>query len=152
MNNYSFKYKNDKLFNIMALIFFIFFVLILFIILFSSKTILTKILFILLAFIGINLLLILISRIICITIGIINFDKHSFIYDSLNNEYTINYQEIEYINKMNYIDNDSIIRNENYLYKIKIKNAGYFIFKKYDDSLDKAMTELSNRANIKIDE
>ena len=150
--NFSFKYKNDKLFNIISLIFFIFFVLVLFIILGGNGTILTKILFILLSFIGINLLLILVSRVICITVGTITFDKHSFIYETLNNEYTLNYQEIEYINKLNYIDSDSLIRNENYLYKVKIKDAGYFIFKKYDDSLDEAMSELSKRTKIEIDE
>ena len=111
-----------------------------------------KILYILLSFIGINLLLIFISRVICITVGTISLDKHSFIYETLNSEYTINYQEIEYINKLNYIDNDSIIRNENYLYKVKVKDAGYFIFKRYDDSLDDAMSELSKIAKIKIDE
>ena len=152
MNVFSFKYKNDKLFNIISLIFFIFFVLLLFIILGSDNKILTKILYILLSFIGINLLLIFISRVICITVGTISLDKHSFIYETLNSEYTINYQEIEYINKLNYIDNDSIIRNENYLYKVKVKDAGYFIFKRYDDSLDDAMSELSKIAKIKIDE
>ena len=150
--NFSFKYKNDKLFNIISLIFFIFFVLVLFIILGGNSAILTKILFILLAFIGINLLLILVSKVVCITVGTITFDKHSFIYETLNNEYTLNYQEIEYINKLNYIDSDSLIRNENYLYKVKIKDAGYFIFKKYDDSLDEAMSELSKRTKIEIDE
>ena len=152
MKVFSFKYKNDKLFNIMSLIFFIFFVLLLFIILGSDNNILTKVLFILLSFIGINLFLILLSRIICISVGTISFDKHSFIYETFNNEYTLNYQEIEYINKLNYIDNDSIIRNENYLYKVKIKDAGYFIFKRYDESLDNAMIELSNRTEKEIDE
>jgi len=152
MNIFCFKYKNDKLFNIISLIFFIFFVLLLFIILGSSNTVLTKILFVLLTFIGINLFLILISKVVCISVGTISFDKHSFIYETFNNEYTINYQEIEYINKMNYVDNDSIIRSENYLYKVKVKNAGYFIFKRFDDSLDNAMIELSNRSNTKIDE
>ena len=152
MSTFSFKYKNDKLFNIISLIFFIFFVLLLFIILGGKNTVLTKILFVLLAFIGINLLLVLISKVICITTGTINFDKHSFIYDTLNNEYTINYQEIEFINKINYIESDSIIRNTNYLYKIKVKNAGYFIFKRCDDSLDKAIEELAKRTNKEIDE
>ena len=152
MKTFSFKYKNDKLFNIISFIFFIFFILLLIIILGSNNSILTKILFILLAFIGINLFLILISRVICISVGIISFDKHSFIYETINSEYTINYQEIEYINKNNYIDNDSIIRNESYLYKVKIKNAGYFIFKKYDDSIDDAIIELSKKSDIKIDE
>ena len=152
MKSFYFKYKNDKLFNIISFIFFIFFVLLLFIIIGSTNTILTKVLFVLLAFIGINLLLILISKVICITGGTISFDKHSFIYETINNEYTINYQEIEYINKTNYVDNDSIIRNQNYLYKVKIKDAGYFIFKRFDDSLDEAMLELSKRTNKEIDE
>lgn len=152
MNIFCFKYKNDKLFNIISLIFFIFFVLLLFIILGSNNSILTKILFILLAFIGINLFLILISKVVCISVGTITFDKHTFIYETFNNEYTINYQEIEYINKMNYIDNDSLIRSENYLYKVKIKEAGYFIFKRFDDSLDEAMIELSKKTNKEIDE
>lgn len=152
MKSFYFKYKNDKLFNIISFIFFIFFVLLLFIIIGSTNTILTKVLFVLLAFIGINLFLILISKVICITGGTISFDKHSFIYETINNEYTINYQEIEYINKTNYVDNDSIIRNQNYLYKVKIKDAGYFIFKRFDDSLDEAMLELSKRTNKEIDE
>ena len=152
MNIFCFKYKNDKLFNIISLIFFIFFVLLLFIILGSNNSILTKILFILLAFIGINIFLIIISKVVCISVGTITFDKHTFIYETFNNEYTINYQEIEYINKMNYIDNDSLIRSENYLYKVKIKEAGYFIFKRFDDSLDEAMIELSKKTNKEIDE
>ena len=152
MKVFTFKYKNDKLFNIISLIFFIFFILLIFIILSNVDSILYKILYILLSFIGINILLIFISKYICITNGTISFDKHSFIYETLNNEYTINYQEIEYINKMIYIDNDSIIRNENYLYKVKIKNAGYFIFKHYDDSLNEAIEELSSRSNKEIDE
>lgn len=152
MKSFYFKYKNDKLFNIISFIFFIFFVLLLFIIIGSTNAILTKVLFVLLAFIGINLLFILISKVICITGGTMSFDKHSFIYETINNEYTINYQEIEYINKTNYVDNDSIIRNQNYLYKVKIKDAGYFIFKRFDESLDEAMLELSKRINKEIDE
>ena len=152
MKIFCFKYKNDKLFNIISLIFFIFFILLLFIILGSSHPILTKILFVLLTFIGMNLFLILISKVVCISVGTMSFDKHSFIYETFNNEYTINYQEIEYINKMDYVDNDSIIKTENYLYKVKVKDAGYFIFKRFDESLDNAMAELSDRTNTKIDE
>ena len=152
MNTFNFKYKNDRLFNVISFIFFIFFILLIFIIISNVDNMLYKILYLLLSFIGINLLLIFISRFVCITLGTINFDKHSFIYETLNNEYTINYQEIEYINKESYIDNDSIIRKENYLYKIKIKNAGYFIFKFYDSSLDDVIKELSLRSNKEIDE
>lgn len=152
MNIYAFKYKNDRIFNILSFVFFIFFSLIVFIIFGSDNTTLYKILFLLISFIGINLMLIFISKCVCITMGTITFDKHSFIYESLNNEYTINYQEIEYISKESYIDSDSIIRKENYYYKIKIKNAGYFIFNYYDDSLDKAINELAIRSKKEIDE
>lgn len=152
MNVFSFKYKNDYLFNIISFVFFIISIVALIAILVSDIVIINKILFILLTFVIINVLLILVNNIGCITNGRFTLDKHSFIYESLRNEYTINYQEIEYINKEIYTDNNSFIKKVNYCYKIKIKNAGCFTFKYYNSSLDDAIEELALRANKDIEQ
>ena len=150
MKSYSFKYKNDYFYNIMSCLLFIILILI-FILLFKYvNSTIYKILFILLSFIIANILLVFLAKIVQVTNGRFTFDKHSFIYDSLNKEYTINYSEIEYITKEIYMDTDSFIKHENYMYTIKIKNAGYFTFKYCDDSLDDAILLLSEKANIKI--
>ena len=152
MNTFNFKYKNDRLYNIVSFIFLLIFGLISYLILKNIDFTINKILFILLTFIIVYLLSAFVNKLVCVTNGRFTFDKHSFIYETLSNEYTINYQEIEYINKSIYIDTDNLIRKENYIYNIKIKNAGYFSFKYCNDSLDEAIEELALRSNKEIDE
>lgn len=150
MNTCSFKYKNNHFYNIMSCLLFIILILAIIIIFKYTNTILYKLLFVLLAFIICNLILAFLAKIVQVTNGRFTFDKHSFIYDTLNKEYTINYSEIEYISKDVYTDTDRLIRSENYVYTIKIKNAGAFTFKYVDDSLDDAMLLLSQNADIEI--
>ena len=152
MNVFNFKYKNNYLFNIVSFISFIISIIAIVVILMSNIIIINKILFILLTFVIINILIFIINNIGCVTNGRFTLDKHSFIYETLRNEYTINYQEIEYINKETYIDNNSFIKKENYCYKIKIKNAGCFTFNYYNSSLDDAIEELALRANKDIEQ
>ena len=146
MNFINFKYKNDYFYNILAFLLFVILILVSIIILKYSDTIFNKILYILLTFIIINILLAIIDKTISNTTGKFIFDKHSFIYDTLHNEYTINYQEIEYINKEVYMDNYGLFKFENYMYVIKIKNAGEFVFRYSEDNLDEAINMLCKKA------
>ncbi len=151
-NEISFKFKNDKIYNIISLICFLLLISIIIVIAKSNNTIIIKILFLLLTFIILNILLFFISKKICIISGKFLFNKKVLIYENFSSEYNLNYSEIEYITKEIYVDNTGIIKTQNYLYKIKIKNSGYFIFKYYDDSLCEAIEMLSIKSNKKIDE
>ena len=146
----TFKYKNDRFKNILSLLLFIILTLLIILIIKLVDNIIYKVIYTLISFIIIYLLINFLSRMISNINGKFTFDKHSFIYDTLSSEYTINYKEIEYISKSTYLDNDYFIKRENYLYKIKIKDAGYFVFKYIDDSLVDAIQELSKQSNIDI--
>lgn len=146
----NFKYKSDYFFNIISALLFLILILVLIIIFKYFDNAAQRLLYTLLAFIVTNILLTVIGKYVSITTGRFSLDKHSFIYETLRNEYTISYQEIEYITKEKYIDNSSLIRKENYQYIVKIKNAGYFLFKYYDDSLLDALEELSYKSRAKI--
>ena len=150
MKTLNFKYKSDYYYNVLSALLFIILLLVLVLIFKYVDTIMNKLLFVLLSFILINIILTVIGKVVVVINGKISLDKHSFIYESLKNEYTINYNEIEYISKEIYIDNTDFIKRENYSYIIKIKNAGYFAFKYYDDSLVEVIEELSLRANKEI--
>lgn len=150
MKTLNFKYKNDYYLNILSALLFVILILILIVIFKYVDTMINKLLFILLAFIFANIALVILGKIVGIVNGKITFDKHSFIYETLNNEYTINYNEIEYISREIYTDNTDFIKKENYSYIIKIKNAGYFVFKYYDDSLLEVIEELLDKAQQKI--
>ena len=151
MKTINFKYKNNYFYNIMSCIMFIIFILITIVIFKYASSTIYKIIFVLLTFIVINIILVLLAKPTQITNGRFTFDKHSFIYETLNKEYTINYSEIESLSKNTYMDNDNFIKNENYVYIIRIKNAGFFSFKYVDDSLDDAMLILSQNTNLDID-
>ena len=148
----KFKYKNDKLFNIFSFIMFVIVTLILLLTLKNIDSTLTKIIYILMTFIISYLILALLDKTLCVSNGKFTFDKHSFIYETSRNEYTLNYQEIESITKSSYTDRNGIVANENYVYEIQIKNAGKFIYKYVNKSLDDAINELAFKAKIKIDE
>ncbi len=150
MKTLNFKYKNDYYLNILSALLFVILVLVLIVIFKYVDTMINKLLFILLAFIFANIALVILGKIVGIVNGKITLDKHSFIYETLNNEYTINYNEIEYISREVYTDNTDFIKKENYSYIIKIKNAGYFVFKYYDDSLLEVIEELLDKAQQKI--
>ena len=150
MKTLNFKYKNDYYLNILSALLFVILILVLIVIFKYVDTMINKLLFILLAFIFANIALVILGKIVGIVNGKITFDKHSFIYETLNNEYTINYNEIEYISREIYTDNTDFIKKENYSYIIKIKNAGYFVFKYYDDSLLEVIEELLDKAQQKI--
>lgn len=150
MKTLNFKYKNDYYLNILSALLFVILILILIVIFKYVDTMINKLLFILLAFIFANIALVILGKIVGIVNGKITFDKHSFIYETLSNEYTINYNEIEYISREIYTDNTDFIKKENYSYIIKIKNAGYFVFKYYDDSLLEVIEELLDKAQQKI--
>ena len=152
MNNVNFKYKNDYFYNILAFFLFIIFILVTLIIFKYAQTTFNKILYILLTFIIINVILAIIDKTVSNTSGNFIFDKHSFIYDTLHNEYTINYQEIEYITKEIYTDSYGLLRHENYMYVIKIKNAGSFVFRYTEDNLVEAIEKLCSKAKLKIEE
>lgn len=94
----------------------------------------------------------LICKKISIISGNFEFKKNELIYSSLNKSYIIKYEEIEYISKESYIDYSNIFNIEKYLYRIKIKNAKYFTFSYYDDSLINAMEKLASYTKIKIDD
>lgn len=150
MKTLNFKYKNDYYLNILSALLFVILILVLIVIFKYVDTMINKLLFILLSFIFANIALVILGKIVGIVNGKITFDKHSFIYETLNNEYTINYNEIEYISREIYTDNTDFIKRENYSYIIKIKNAGYFVFKYYDDSLLEVIEELLDKAQQKI--
>ncbi len=146
----NFKFKSDYYFNILSALLFIILILVLILIFKYVDTIMNKLLFVLLSFIFSNILLTILAKVVGVINGRITLDKHSFIYESLKNEYTINYNEIEYISKEIYTDNTDFIKKENYSFIIKIKNAGYFVFKYYDDSLLEAIEELSIKSKKEI--
>lgn len=104
----------------------------------------------------ITIITIIILSIICKKINIVNgqfeFNKDELDYSSLNKTYIIKFDEIEYISKESFIDYSNIFHIEKYLYKIKIKDAKYFIFTYYDESLKNAIDELSIHSKIKIDD
>ena len=52
--------------------------------------------------------------------------------------------------KIIYIENTNIISYKSYEYIIKIKDAGQFIFRYYDNSLDTAINALANKLDIDI--
>ena len=148
----NFIYKNDKISNIISFILFIIFVISIIIILISKDIIINKVLFILLSFIITNVLIIFLNKAFNKVNAQFTFDKHSFIYEYLNNEYTINFNEVEYIQRKTYMDSDNFIKREREMYLFKIKNGGTFVFKSIDDSLSDAMEKLSNKLNIEIEE
>ena len=148
----KFKYRNSKIYNILALICFIICLIAIGIIIKTVNTNLYRIIYILLIFIFANILLSIISNNISITNGIFTFHKDKLTYETLNKEYTINYDEIEYIIKEQYMENGSLIKKENFQYIIKIKDAGTFTFKYYNDTLLTAIEELINTANLTIEE
>lgn len=148
----NFKYRTPVLANIVSFIFLLIYLLLVYL---AIKSPFQPIIIILLISL-ITLLTIILMNLICKKISIISgnfeFKKNELIYSSLNKSYIIKYEEIEYISKESYIDYSNIFNIEKYLYRIKIKNAKYFTFSYYDDSLINAMEKLASYTKIKIDD
>ena len=147
---YTFKYKNNTLSK---------YFLILFIIIYIIGSILinkyimlnaSKLLFILIYLLLLVLWMLQIKKRLDITYGEFIFNEEELSYTTLNKTYYINYKEIDSIKKIIYIENTNIISYKSYEYIIKIKDAGQFIFRYYDNSLDTAINALANKLDIDI--
>src|SRR5574344_152454 len=150
--NILFKYKSAYFFNMLALMFFILFIICTIIIIKYVKANNMRIIWILgmalLIFIWMNL----VAKKLCVLNGKFSFSKDTLTYDTLSKTYEIEYQEIEYIIKEKLMDNTSFFNIENYQYRLKIKYAGSFKFAYFNESLDEAMNTLSAISKIKIDD
>lgn len=147
---YTFKYKNNTLFK---------YFLILFIIIYIIGSILinkyimlnaSKLFFMLIYLLLLVLWMLQIKKRLDITYGEFIFNEEELSYTTLNKTYYINYKEIDSIKKIIYIENTNIISYKSYEYIIKIKDAGQFIFRYYDNSLDTAINALANKLDIDI--
>lgn len=147
---YTFKYKNNTLSK---------YFLILFIIIYIIGSILinkyimlnaSKLLFMLIYLLLLVLWMLQIKKRLDITYGEFIFNEEELSYTTLNKTYYINYKEIDSIKKIIYIENTNIISYKSYEYIIKIKDAGQFIFRYYDNSLDTAISALANKLDIDI--
>jgi hypothetical protein len=148
----NFKYRSSYLFNIICFLLFILFLIAIYIIVNNIKAIGLRIIYILLTYLAINIWMLLINNKLCILNGYIKFNKDNFEYNTLGKSYIIEYSEIEYIAKESHIDRNNLFNIEKYIYKIKIKNDGYFVFEYVDDSLIDALNELANISKINIDD
>lgn len=148
----NFKYRASLLSNIISCFFFIIYLIIIFIIIKCSNTIIAKISIIFLTTAISLIILSIIFKKASVIQGQFEFGKNELNYSSLNKVYIIKYNEIEYISKESFIDYSNIFNIEKYYYRIKIKNAKYFIFSYYDETLISAIEKLSEYSKIKIDD
>ena len=148
--NIEFKYKNDYLFSICLGIMVCLFILLGIIIFQSNITLLRKFTLLLLSLIILSLWGIILKRKLEVTYGSFVFDKNEVVYTTLGKAYYIDYKEIDYIMKKNYMDNSYLVSREALEYIIKIKDSGTFTFKYYDQSVIDAIKLLSKKANINI--
>lgn len=150
MNNIDFKYRSSKLFNIVAFLFFCLFILVVFIILKYVKSVGFRIVYILISGFILYIWMYLVNKKLCILNGTFIINNNTLIYETLSKSYEIEFNEIDYLSIEKCLDKTSLFNIENYLYRIKIKGAGSFIFYYYNDSLDKAFNNLANRLDITI--
>lgn len=150
MDSCLFKYKNSFLFNIVSILFVILFMLICILIIEFIKENLMKLIAILFILLFLAMWMYFVKKKIEITYGEFRFDKKEFAYTTMKKTYFIKYNEIDYIKKETYIEDNIIYHQESTLYKIKIKNAGIFIFRTYDNTLDEAMELLSFKSKVNI--
>lgn len=147
---YTFKYKNNTLSKYFLILFIIIYVIGSILI---NKYIMlnaSKLLFMLIYLLLLVLWMLQIKKRLDITYGEFIFNEEELSYTTLNKTYYINYKEIDSIKKIIYIENTNIISYKSYEYIIKIKDAGQFIFRYYDNSLDTAINALANKLNIDI--
>ena len=148
--NYTFKYKNNTLSKYFLILFIIIYVIGSILI---NKYIMlnaSKLLFMLIYLLLLVLWMLQIKKRLDITYGEFIFNEEELSYTTLNKTYYINYKEIDSIKKIIYIENTNIISYKSYEYIIKIKDAGQFIFRYYDNSLDTAINALANKLDIDI--
>lgn len=147
---YTFKYKNNTLSKYFLILFIIIYVIGSILI---NKYIMlnaSKLLFMLIYLLLLVLWMLQIKKRLDITYGEFIFNEEELSYTTLNKTYYINYKEIDSIKKIIYIENANIISYKSYEYIIKIKDAGQFIFRYYDNSLDTAINALANKLDIDI--
>lgn len=147
---YTFKYKNNTLSKYFLILFIIIYVIGSILI---NKYIMlnaSKLLFMLIYLLLLVLWMLQIKKRLDITYGEFIFNEEELSYTTLNKTYYINYKEIDSIKKIIYIENTNIISYKSYEYIIKIKDAGQFIFRYYDNSLDTAISALANKLDIDI--
>lgn len=147
---YTFKYKNNTLSKYFLILFIIIYVIGSILI---NKYIMlnaSKLLFMLIYLLLLVLWMLQIKKRLDITYGEFIFNEEELSYTTLNKTYYINYKEIDSIKKIIYIENTNIISYKSYEYIIKIKEAGQFIFRYYDNSLDTAINALANKLDIDI--
>ena len=109
-----------------------------------------KILFIALVSILLFTWMFIISKKLSIITGSFIFDTDVFYYETLRKSYEINYNEVAYISKEYRIDGNSFFNLERIIYRIKIKDAGSFVYYYEDDSLVKAINVLAKKLDMKI--
>lgn len=148
--NIEFKYKNDYLFSICLGIIVCLFILLIIIIFQSNISLIKQFILLLLTLIILSLWGIILKRKLEVTHGTFCFNKNDVVYTTLGKAYYIDYKEIEYIMKKNYIDNSYLVSRESLKYIIKIKDSGTFTFKYYDNTLPKAIETLCKKANLTI--
>ena len=147
---YTVKYKNNTLSKYFLILFIIIYVIGSILI---NKYIMlnaSKLLFMLIYLLLLVLWMLQIKKRLDITYGEFIFNEEELSYTTLNKTYYINYKEIDSIKKIIYIENTNIISYKSYEYIIKIKDAGQFIFRYYDNSLDTAINALANKLDIDI--
>ena len=145
----NFKYRGTFLSNIVSFMFICLFI-ILSIVAFKLKIhIVPKILIILLILVLLSIWMYFANKKLSILNGTFIFDNDKFYYDTLRKSYEISYDEIDYVSKEIRINNNSFFQRENLLYRIKIKNAGSFIFYVCDNSVENAIDKLCGMTTIK---
>ena len=150
MSKFDFKYRSTRLFNIVAFLFFCLFIIVTIIILKYVSTTGYKIAYILLSGFILFIWMYFINKKLCILNGTFIIENNLLIYETLHKSYEIKFREIDYLSIEKCLDRTSLFNIENYLYRIKIKDAGSFVFFYNDDSLDDAFKILSNILETEI--
>ena len=119
----EFKYKCNYLFNICFYLILTLFVLTTILIFQKVSSNLTRSILLLLTIILLSIWSLFLKRKLEITKGTFEFTKDTLNYTTLGKTYYIEYNEIEYILKEEYLDNSYLISRPSYQYIIKIKNV-----------------------------
>ena len=117
----EFKYKCNYLFNICFYLILTLFVLTTILIFQKVSSNLTRSILLLLTIILLSIWSLFLKRKLEITKGTFEFTKDTLNYTTLGKTYYIEYNEIEYILKEEYLDNSYLISRPSYQYIIKIK-------------------------------
>ena len=145
----NFKYKGDFLTNIISFMFICLFIIFSILVFKINISIIFKIIIIFIILALLSLWMYFINKKLSILNGTFIFDNDKFYYETLRKSYEIGYDEIQYVSKEIRINNNVIFNRENPLFRIKIKDAGSFVFYIYDNSLENAIDRLCGMTNIK---